>query len=117
MDASVAAIGQTQILGLRFWIFAWYVILLMGALGLLGAWAWGRRTGWRNRDEVVRGFGTILLSIGMLFLLTGTALKLGAGLVGLATVTFIVAFLQCSRLKRPPLRIVREEGVARARFS
>ena len=92
-------------------------VLTWGALGLLGAWAWGRRTGWRNRDEVVRGFGTIFLSIGMLFLLNGTALKLGAGLVGLATVTFIVAFLQGSRLKRPSLRIVREEGVARARFS
>ena len=67
MDTSVAAVGQTQILGLRFWIFAWYVILLVGAMGLLGAWAWGRRTGWRNRDEIVRGFGTIFLSLGMLF--------------------------------------------------
>ena len=116
MDTSVAAVGQTQILGLRFWIFAWYVILLIGAMGLLGAWAWGRRTGWRNRDEIVRGFGTILLSVGMLFLLHGIALRVGAGLVGLATATFVVAFLQGSRLKRPALRLVRGEGVARPRF-
>ena len=116
MDASVAAVGQTQILGLRFWIFAWYVILLVGAMGLVGAWAWGRRTGWRNRDEIVRGFGTILLSLGML-LLHGIALRVGAGLVGLATGTFVVAFLQGSKLKRPSLRLVRGEGVARPRFS
>ena len=117
MDPSVAAVWQTQLLGLRFWIFAWYVILLVGSMGLVGAWAWGRRTGWRNRDEIVRGFGTILLSIGMLLLLHGIALKLGAGLVGLATMTFVVAFLQGSKLKRPSLRLVREEGVARPRFS
>jgi hypothetical protein len=117
MDASVAAVGQTQILGLRFWIFAWYVILLVGALGLLGALAWGRRTGWRNRDEIVRGFGTIILSVGMLLLLHGTALRLGAGLVGLATGAFVIAFLQGSKLKRPLLRLVRGEGVARPRFS
>ena len=117
MDASVAAVGQTQILGLRFWIFAWYVILLVGAMGLLGAWAWGRRTGWRNRDEVVRGFGTIVLSLGMLLLLNGIAIRLAAGLVGLATGCFIVAFLQGSKLKRPSLRLVRGKGVARPRFS
>ena len=117
MDASVAAVGQTQILGLRFWIFAWYVILLVGAMGLLGAWAWGRRTGWRNRDEIVRGFGTIFLSMGMLLLLHGIALRVGAGLVGLATGAFVVAFLQGSKLKRPSLRLVRGERVARPRFS
>ncbi len=117
MDASVAAVGQTQILGLRFWVFAWYVILLVGALGLIGAWAWGRRTGWRNRDEVVRGVGTILLSLGMILLLNGSALRLGAALVGLATGAFVVAFLQGSKLKRPPLRLVRGERVARPRFS
>ena len=91
MDTSVAAVGQTEILGLRFWIFAWYVILLVGAMGLVGAWAWGRRTGWRNRDEIVRGFGTIFLSLGMLLLLHGMALRVGAGLVGLATGTFVIA--------------------------
>lgn len=117
MDASVAAVGQTQILGLGFWIFAWYVILLVGTLGLLGAWAWGRRTGWRNRDEIVRGFGTIFLSLGMLLLLYGTALRLGASLVGLATGAFVVAFLQGSKLRRPSLRLVRGERVARPRFS
>jgi hypothetical protein len=117
MDLSVAAVGQTQILGLRFWIFAWYVILLVGAMGLLGAWAWGRRTGWRNRDEIVRGAGTIILSLGMLLLLHGTALGVGAGLVGLATGAFVVAFLLGSKLKRPSLRLVGGKGLARQRFS
>jgi hypothetical protein len=117
MDVAAAAGGQVQILGLRFWFFAWYVILLVGTLGLLGAWAWGRRTGWRNRDEVVRCCGTILLSVGMLLLLHGTALSLGIVLVAVATGAFVVAFLQGSRLKRPSLRLVRGEGVARARFS
>ena len=50
-------------------------------------------------------------------LLHGIALKAGAGLVGLATGTFVVAFLQGSKLKRPSLRLVRGEGVARPRFS
>ena len=116
MDASVAAVGRPR---------SWAALLdlrlvrhpLVGAMGLLGAWAWGRRTGWRNRDEIVRGFGTIFLSVGMLLLLHGIALRVGAGLVGLATATFVVAFLQGSKLKRPSLRLVRGEGVARPRFS
>ena len=110
MDPSVVAVGETPILGLRFWIFAWYVILLVGVLGLMGAWAWGRQVRWRNRDEVVRGIGTIFLSAGMLLLLHGIAPRLGAGVVGLAVGMFIVAYLQGSKLKRPGLQLVRRDG-------
>lgn len=110
MDLSVVAVGETPIIGLRFWIFAWYVILLMGVLGLMGAWAWGRCVRWRNRDEVVRGIGTICLSAGMLLLLHGVMPRFGATLVGLATGLFIVAYLQGSKLKRPELQLVRRDG-------
>jgi hypothetical protein len=39
---------------------------------VLGLWAsvyWARRTAWKNIDEVLRGVGTILVSVGMLLLL------------------------------------------------
>jgi hypothetical protein len=98
----VAAVWQTQILGLRFWIFAWYVILLVGSMGLVGAWAWGRRTGWRNRDEIVRGFGTILLSWHAAAA-AGIALKSRCRPRG--TAVFVVAFLQGGKLKPPSLRV------------
>lgn len=79
--------------GRTFWIFVWFGIL---ALGLLGLWAsvyWGRRTRWRNIDELLRALGTIQASIGMLLLLFGLAAWTGTSLLALALATFVTAFL------------------------
>lgn len=58
-----------MVAGRKYWILIWYGILLLGVLGLWAAVYWARRTAWKNVDEVLRGVGTILASLGMLLLL------------------------------------------------
>jgi hypothetical protein len=82
-----------MVAGRPFWILVWFGIL---ALGLLGLWAsvyWGRRTHWRNVDELLRAVGTIQASVGMLLLLFGLASWSGTSLLALALATFVTAFL------------------------
>ena len=57
--------------GYIIWVWIWAAILLLGLAGLVGAAVWGRRTNWRNLDEVLRGLGTVSVSSGMLLLLIG----------------------------------------------
>lgn len=80
-------------IGKRYWIWIWYVILTLGVVGLLAAIHWGRQTHWRNLDEVLRGVGTIAVSCGMLLLLHGAGGG-GAGqtLLLAALIAFILAF-------------------------
>jgi hypothetical protein len=86
-----------MIVGRRYWILIWYGILLLGILGLGASVHWGRRTHWRNLDEVLRAIGTILVSIGMLILLYplhwSYAEALGEVLLAVALVSFAAAFL------------------------
>ena len=86
-----------MIVGRRYWILIWYGILLLGVLGLIASVHWGRRTHWRNLDEVLRAIGTILVSIGMLVLLYplrwAYAGLLGETLLGVALVAFGAAFV------------------------
>ncbi len=86
-----------MIVGRRYWILIWYGILLLGILGLGASVHWGRRTHWRNVDEVLRAIGTILVSIGMLVLLYplrwSYAQVFGEGLLAVALVSFAAAFL------------------------
>ena len=86
-----------MIVGRRYWILIWYGILLLGILGLLASVHWGRRTHWRNLDEVLRAVGTILVSVGMLVLLYplpwSYAELLGEVLLGVALVAFVAAFI------------------------
>jgi len=81
-------------IGKRYWIWIWYGILVLGIVGLLAAIHWGRETKWRNLDEVLRGVGTIAVSVGMLLLLHGTGGG-GAGqtLLLAALIAFILAFV------------------------
>lgn len=93
-----------MIVGRRYWILIWYGILLLGILGLLASVHWGRRTHWRNLDEVLRAVGTILVSVGMLVLLYplpwSYAGLLGEGLLGVALVAFVAAFVLGRRAER-----------------
>jgi hypothetical protein len=86
-----------MIVGRRYWILIWYGILLLGVLGLGASVHWGRRTHWRNVDEVLRATGTILVSIGMLVLLYPLrwtfAEFLGEALLVIALVCFVAAFI------------------------
>lgn len=83
-----------MIIGKRWWIIIWYLILALGVLGLVMAINWGRQVRWRNLDEILRGIGTIAVSVGMLFLLHGTGGG-GAGqtLLLAALIAFILAFM------------------------
>ena len=86
-----------MIAGRRYWIVIWYGILLLGLLGLVASVHWGRRTHWRNLDEVLRAIGTILVSIGMLVLLYPLrwvyAGLLGEVLLAVALIAFGAAFI------------------------
>jgi hypothetical protein len=90
-----------MIAGLRYWIIIWYGILLLGVAGLGGALFWGQRTHWKNLDEIFRGIGTILVSVGMLLLLRRVATGLGQLLMILALACFILAFIFGRRIERP----------------
>ncbi len=93
-----------MIAGRKYWIVIWYGILL---LGLLGQWAsiyWARRTRWQNLDEVLRAFGTVLVSVGMLILLYQPAESLwntvAMVLLFDALLCFITAFVLGRRVDR-----------------
>lgn len=90
-----------MVAGLRYWIIIWYGILLLGLAGLGGALFWGKRTQWKNLDEIFRGVGTITVSIGMLLLLKRTAIGLGQLLLIFALACFILAFIFGRRTERP----------------
>ncbi|HEX9166907.1 MAG TPA: hypothetical protein VF862_13420 [Gemmatimonadales bacterium] len=90
-----------MIAGLRYWIIIWYGILLLGLAGLGGAVFWGKRTQWKNLDEIFRGIGTITVSVGMLLLLYRRAVGLGQLLLILALACFILAFIFGRRTDRP----------------
>ena len=93
-----------MIVGRRFWILIWYGILVLGILGLIASVHWGRRTHWKNVDEVLRAVGTILVSVGMLVLLYPLPWVytewLGEGLLGVALVGFVAAFILGRRAER-----------------
>lgn len=79
-------------IGKRWWILIWYGILVLGVVGLTFAIHWGRQVQWRNLEEVLRGIGTIAVSVGMLMLLHGTGGGAGQTLLLAALIAFILAF-------------------------
>ena len=83
-----------MVIGRRYWILIWYGILVLGVLGLWPSIYWGRQTGWKNVDELLRAIGTITVSVGMLFLLYGIGGVIGQLLLVLALVCFVLAFVR-----------------------
>ncbi|HEY8062795.1 MAG TPA: hypothetical protein VID74_08355 [Gemmatimonadales bacterium] len=79
-------------IGKRYWIVIWWVILVIGVVGLVGAIHWSIKTHWRNLEEVLRGIGTVTVSVGMLLLLHGTGGGAGQTLLLAALIAFILAF-------------------------
>jgi hypothetical protein len=79
-------------IGKRYWIWIWWGILALGVVGLIGAIHWSIKTHWRNLEEVLRGIGTITVSVGMLLLLHGAGGGAGQTLLLAALIAFILAF-------------------------
>ncbi|MBM4188093.1 MAG: hypothetical protein FJ206_12385 [Gemmatimonadetes bacterium] len=82
-----------MIIGHRYWILIWYGILAIGVLGFLTAAYWGRRTSWKNVDEILRAVGTMAVSIGMLVLLNRGGGGFGEAFLVLALFCFVLAFV------------------------
>jgi hypothetical protein len=101
-----------MVAGRKYWILIWYGILLLGVLGLWASVYWARRTAWKNVDEVLRGVGTTLVSIGMLLLLHQPAGPLwnitGEILLVDALICFVAAFILGRR--RDQERAARRSG-------
>lgn len=91
-------------IGKRWWILIWYGILLLGVVGLVMAVDWGRQTKWRNLDEILRGIGTISVSVGMLLLLHGTGGGAGQTLLLAALIAFVLAFAVGREPRQDPRR-------------
>jgi len=83
----------------KYWIWIWYGILALGLIGLVPALQWGRQTHWKNLDEVLRGVGTIAVSVGMLLLLYEVVAPLGYTLLSLALIVFVSAFVWGRRVE------------------
>ena len=79
--------------GRRFWIVIWSGIFLLGSLGIGPSLYWGRRTRWRNIDELLRAVGTVLVSAGMLLLLLGAGGLAGQVLLLVSVGCFVGAFV------------------------
>ncbi len=82
------------ILGRDYWIWIWVAILGLGLAGFVPAVNWGRYTKWKNLDEILRGGGTIVVSVGMILLLEQWVSILGTILLLVALGMFIAAFIQ-----------------------
>ena len=86
-----------MVFGRQYWIWIWYGIFCLGVLGLIASIYWGRRTHFRNREEIYRAVGTILVSLGMVLLLRQIWTLLGQALLLVALICFVVAFIQGRR--------------------
>jgi hypothetical protein len=86
-----------MVFGRQYWIWIWYGIFLLGLLGLIASIYWGRRTHFKNLEEIFRAVGTILVSLGMVLLLRQIWTLLGQILLVVAVGCFIMAFIQGRR--------------------
>lgn len=82
-----------MVAGRNVWIVIWFGIMFLGLLGLGAALYWALETNWKNVDELLRGFGTIVVSTGMLLLLYGVATGFGQILLVVALICFVGAFI------------------------
>lgn len=95
-----------MVFGRQYWIWIWYGIFVLGVLGLIASIYWGRRTHFKNLEEIFRALGTILVSLGMVLLLREIGVLLGQILLVLALGCFLAAFIlgrrnEASRPDRP----------------
>jgi predicted MFS family arabinose efflux permease len=82
-----------MIAGRDYWVWIWVGILVLGVAGFVPAVNWGRYTNWKNMDEILRGAGTIFVSVGMILLLLNQIPILGSLLLFFALIQFVAAFI------------------------
>jgi hypothetical protein len=82
-----------MIAGRDYWVWIWVGILVLGVAGFVPAVNWGRYTKWKNMDEILRGGGTIFVSVGMILLLLNRVPILGSLLLFFALIQFVAAFI------------------------
>jgi hypothetical protein len=87
--------------GQRYWLLLWYGVLILGLLGFGAAVYWGKRTHWKNLDEIFRGIGTVSVSAGMILLLHRVWISAGQLLLVTALAWFVLAFIFGRRTERP----------------
>lgn len=98
-------------IGRRYWVWVWYGILALGVVGLIVALDWGRKTGWKNLDEIFRAVGTIAVSSGMILLLRRIGGGIGYILFVAALLAFVLAFVLGRRpADEGPRRYDEEDG-------
>jgi len=99
-----------MIFGHSYWVWIWYGLLALGVIGLVPAIQWGRQTHWKNLDEIARGIGTILVSVGMEGLLGEMPYIIALPLMLLSLAAFIFAFVWGRRAEKakahPPSKII-----------
>lgn len=86
-----------MVFGRQYWIWIWYGIFLLGVLGLIASIYWGRRTHFKNLEEISRAIGTILVSLAMVLLLRQMWFPVGQILLIVAIGCFVAAFIQGRR--------------------
>lgn len=91
-------------IGRSYWILIWYGILGIGVIGLVASVYWGRKTQWKNMDELLRAVGTVTVSIGMVLLLKRVTGGVAQALLIAALFSFVLAFILGRRSEpdRPP---------------
>jgi hypothetical protein len=89
-----------MIAGRQYWIIIWYLILALGVLGLWSGLFWGRRTQWKNLDEILRAIGTVAVSLGMLLLLYDIGGWTSEALLVASLLCFLMALLSGRRTPR-----------------
>jgi peptidoglycan biosynthesis protein MviN/MurJ (putative lipid II flippase) len=91
-------------IGRSYWILIWYGILAIGVIGLVAAVYWGRKTQWKNLDEVLRAVGTVTVSLGMVLLLRRSTGGIAQALLIASLFSFVLAFVLGRRVEadRPP---------------
>lgn len=99
-----------MIAGRQYWIIIWYLILALGVLGLWAGVFWGRRTQWKNKDEVLRAIGTIAVSVGMLLLLQEQGGWFAEALLVGSLVCFLMALVSGRRTPRRSRRPDADDG-------
>lgn len=98
------------IIGHRWWILIWYLILTIGVVGLLASLYWARETKGGNLDEILRAVGTITVSLGMLLFLHEVAWGLAQALLLAALLSFVLAFVVGRREGAPRPRDEDDDG-------
>lgn len=92
MEPMASVVDGLVIPGRTLWIVLWFAILALGSIGLVGALLWGPDLRWRNLDELLRGLGTVLVSVGMLSVLYGAGALVGQLLLACAVAVFAAAY-------------------------